>query len=158
MRKLALLPLVECPAISEHNLQSELNLSRNADDASDGPSRASSNRSVGQIELWRVEDVEKLSSELNFHLFRNREVLEQREIEVHAARSIENVPSRVPVLKLRGLNERSRIEPSAGSRIINSATSNSIWPAGGVHSRTRQGRCVREAALKRGNPIDLPST
>ena len=77
MRKLALLPLVECPTISEQNLQSELNLPRNTDDAGDRPSGTGTDGGIGQIELWRVEDVEELGAELYFHLLGNREVLEQ---------------------------------------------------------------------------------
>src|SRR5262245_2538193 len=118
---LALLPLVACPTISEQNLQSKLNLPRNTDDAGDRASGTGTNRGIGQVKLRRVKDIEKLRAELNFHLFRNREVLEQREIEVHAARSVENVSSRVPVLKLRRLHERSGIKPAAGPRVVDGA-------------------------------------
>ena len=146
---MALLPLVECPTISEHNLQAKLNLARNAYNARDrAHGCARKDRRIGQIELRGIKDVEELGPELNFDLLGNWEVFEQREVEVHAAWPIQDVASRIAILKLRWLNECRRIEPAAGSRIVYLAVSYSIRPAASVHCRTCESRRERQAGFE----------
>src|SRR5262249_38321356 len=144
--------------VSEHNLQPKLNLPRNTNDAGNRTCRTRTDRRIGQVELRSIKDVEKLGSELDLDLFGNREVLEQGEVKVYAAGAVEYVAPGIPVLKLRWLNESSRIEPAAGTGVVNGAIGHAIRPAGCVYSRTCQSRCVGQASLKRGNSVYLPTT
>src|SRR5215470_15469192 len=74
--------------------QSELNLARRADDAGDGSGIAGANGRVRQIELRRVEEVEKFGAELEIQALGNVELLEEREIKINPPRAVKNVAAR----------------------------------------------------------------
>ena len=69
--------------------------------------------------VW-LKRVERLQPELQPHLVREREVLEQRQVQVVDARAALGVPPEVAELTWRGLRERRGVEPPVTVRLSTS--------------------------------------
>src|SRR3954447_7889565 len=72
---------------SELEAQAHLKLARIADSAGDLADLRVADARIGQVELWVVEDVERFGSKFEAGLFANHEILEQRHVPIHAART-----------------------------------------------------------------------
>src|SRR5881396_1217696 len=92
--------------LSEDHFRPKLNLARRADDAGNGSGSARADGGVRQIELRRVEDVEALGAKLEPRVLLDAELLEQREVEVHAPRSVQDIPARIAVGEWRRRRKR----------------------------------------------------
>src|SRR5207248_4232318 len=84
---------------SENDLRAQLNLPRRPDDAGNRAGIARAEGGVRQIELRRIEDIEAFGAKLEPRALREAEFLEEREVEVHATGSIQDIPARIPVGK-----------------------------------------------------------
>ena len=76
---------------SKLEAQRTLQLPRIADRAGDGAHLRVADIRIRQAELRMIEDVEGFRAELNFHLFPDGEVFEERHVPVPAARSKQDV-------------------------------------------------------------------
>src|SRR5262249_41570667 len=120
---------------------------------------AGADRRVRQIELWRVEGVEEFGAELEIQTFRDAELLEEREIEIHPPRAVKNIAARIAVGELRRRRERRRVEPAVNCRIVQFAVASAIRTAAsaGVDRRRIGRRRERQARLKSADAINLPA-
>src|SRR5678816_3413118 len=96
----------------KNDLGAELDLARRADDGGDRPRIAGPDGRVRQVELRVVEDVEGFGAELDLHAVVHREVLEEREVEVHAARSVQDVAAGVAEGEVRGRGKGRCVAPA----------------------------------------------
>src|SRR5258708_7874071 len=93
-------------AASEDHFRPKLNLARRADDAGNGSGSARADGGVRQIELRRVEDIEAFGAKLEPRARPDTELLEQREVEVHAPRPVQDVPAGIAVGEWRRRRKR----------------------------------------------------
>jgi hypothetical protein len=91
-------------------------------------------------ELRRVKYVERLGAKLHFHLLLNREILEQRHIEIDSARSEQNIAPGVGVSEGRRSGECGIVEPAVDRALTGRqrAVGGAIGPAGAAV----RGRCL----------------
>src|SRR5262245_37510013 len=102
------------PACSENKSQSHLDVASASRARHHAEARSAECR-ARQAEVWVVEGVEHLQSELETFLFGKEEILEQREVEVdHTVAAHRPAPARAERERGR-LREGRRVEP-AGER------------------------------------------
>src|SRR5436309_11057753 len=116
-------------SFSEDHLRAKLNLSRRADDARNGSRSARADGCVRQIELWRVEEIEAFGAELQPRACFDPELLEKGEVEIHAARPVQDIPSRIAVREWRRRRKRRGVEPAVDRRVRQSAVADAVRAA-----------------------------
>src|SRR2546422_9167067 len=93
-------------ARSEDDFRAKLNLARRADDAGNSSGVARADGRVRQIELRRVEDIEAFGAKLEPRALLDAELLEKREVEVHAPRPVQDIPARIAIGECRRRRKR----------------------------------------------------
>lgn len=84
--------------------------------------------------VWRIGDVEGFDSELDGGMFRDGEVLEEREVEVAEARSEQRIAPGVSNGSQGLRSEGSRIEELRQGLVSQARIRNRIWTINRTHS------------------------
>src|SRR5262245_1337335 len=140
---------------SEVELQAELELTGSAEGAGDPPGRGGVDRGGGRVEAWRVREVEALHAELEVVA----EALEDREVEVAERALAQDLASRVPVRELGGQDERCRVEPLLGRRVVELSRADAVGPLvphAGVRPVRADRRSERPPAAQDEDRLHLP--
>ena len=109
-------------------LQAELDRSCRVRGGGDAAASGGVDRRVRQIEVHRVEKVERLSPELELLRAVYPETLEQGEVDVPLVVSTEDAAIGVSVVEVGGHDERSRVEPLLERRIVELARPDLVRP------------------------------
>ena len=113
-------------------------------------------------ELRMVEGIERLEPELEAQLLRNREVLEQRQVEVVDAGRAQDVATGAAKDARRWLREGALVEPlvnsTSGSALrvadeVRPVGAEGVEEAAGIRRRNRD----RKSLLERGDAVHLPA-
>src|SRR5690606_20828306 len=122
-------------------------------------------RGVRQAELRRIHQVEELSAVLQVYALGDVDVLEEREVDVHATRSAQNIAASIAEGELRGdapnsawIVVKRRVEPLLTSRVVEGRIAEQVGAAAaGVRYRRLQGGREGQTALCGEDAVQLPA-